>query len=211
MTGYLNLDLHKLGRVLKADGWDVWLVRSFPFCGQIIRGFVRLRGQAKSSCSEQQTRGSHIILALPPQIRDGFHHEKMWPLYSPEGSIIHHKRSLTLVESMRGSVGPLELADDTRWITFQFGFFDTKAYENQWILVDNWYSHIRSESSDPGGVAGATLVKIAIFSVNPVTKTGPASAQNISVNFFCLFSWFQARGCIWCTCYSCPSSPSPLS
>ena len=58
---------------------------------------------------------------------------------------------------MGGSVGPLELADDTRW-----------------LLVNSFFSEssCRSEASDPGGVAGATLVKIAIFSVNPVTKTG---------------------------------------
>ena len=58
---------------------------------------------------------------------------------------------------MGGSVGPLELADDTRWLLVNSFFFESSC---------------RSEASDPGGVAGATLVKIAIFSVNPVTKTG---------------------------------------
>ena len=61
------------------------------------------------------------------------------------------------VSSVFNFLGPLIQADDTR--LFSLG-----------------YSR-RSESSDPGGVAGATLVKIAIFSVNPVTKTGPPSTQ----------------------------------
>ena len=65
------------------------------------------------------------------------------------------------VSSVFNFLGPLIQADDTR--LFSLG-----------------YSR-RSESSDPGGVAGATLVKIAIFSVNPVTKTGPLSIHTVSI------------------------------
>ena len=138
-----------------------WPVRSFAL-GGAQRISPELRRQETSFFSES-IQGGHMLPVTRQEMGSARKRYVEWEPYKL--FFVKALASGTLqgwMERMRGSVGPLELADDTRWWFFKVVF-------SKRIFLS------RSEASDPGGVAGATLVKIAIFSVNPVTKTGPAS------------------------------------